>query len=852
MGTLYSRRNSHFSRHLWTSALVVCAALCGGAFAKESVSSQPADDDTLVVVNYFAGWWKQLPNKWQGAGWNAKEPNWRPKFPGRVPLLGQYNTQATMDREIVAAAKYGVDAFAILWYYPKPGGRQSKHAPLLNRGLETYLASPQAGKMRFFIEYCNAPDFSADSEKQWRECVATWVKAMRNPSYLRVDERLVFKVHGVTEFLRACDNDLALCRKRLGVLRDAVRDAGLGEMIIGVGVSGHTPPLGAKWPPAGLFDFTATYMTVPEVKAGKTEYPYAALAAQARTALRNRLSDPLPWMPYIAAGWNPRPWTYPAAPPHYHRFFAFPTREEFTDELKAMKAVLSQHPSLGLPKTDGTRQKVFTIYAWNEFGEGGIVAPTKGNGYRMLECIKDVFGAGAASGTNRRNRQVEPSPDGESSTSSQEQYKPLARIAVRAGEEGAQFMLKGSRTSFFVKGFNYVRLRAAQGPTGGDHATFDADARATKAHYAPTRAEAMFCALSKAGYNTVRVFVIGRSKVNPGIAGNYDTTQALHKPYMKNVLDFLRRATRHGIRVFPTFGDGGVPLNAHYRERLRGKGHNKNVLILTTDGIAARVEHITSFLSYIKGAEPALLPTLLGLQCQNEAYLRADQWPFTEKAGTFTAANGKTYDLSKTDNRQALMDDGYRYYHKRIAAAVKAIDPEMLVAEGVFVPRAVGKDRKRHVGVWPGKARDERYPPMLTALGEGALDFLDVHFYRTSRTESVDQAFRRNLASTGFFTPKMADIRKNKPVILGEFGAFNHVEKTFAEAVDSMVRVRDLALAERVNGMLYWTYDCLEQPRLYHAAGDWALFVRNMGSFEPNAGAGPQRPTATVRPESAE
>ena len=290
-----------------------------------------------------------------------------------------------------------------------------------------------------------------------------------------------------------------------------------------------------------------------------------------------------------------------------------------------------------------------------------------------------------------------------SGATAQAQLEPLDRIGIRAGEAGAQFVLKESGTPFFVKGFNYVRLRAAEGRTGGDHATFDADTKNTKAHYDPDRAEFMFGALSKEGYNTVRVFVIGRSKINPGIAGDYDTTKALHEPYMENVLDFLRRATRHRIRVFPTFGDGGVPLNAYYRERVRGNGYNKNVFVLTEEGIAARVEHITTFLSYIKDREPALLPTLLGLQCQNEAYLRANQWPFTMKEGTFTAANGKTYDMSRTDHRQALMDESYRHYHERIAAAVKAIDAEMLVAEGVFVPRAVGKDPEQHAGVWPGQ-----------------------------------------------------------------------------------------------------------------------------------------------------
>lgn len=417
------------------------------------------------------------------------------------------------------------------------------------------------------------------------------------------------------------------------------------------------------------------------------------------------------------------------------------------------------------------------------------------------------------------------------SAAAQEKLEPLERIAIRRGDPGAQFFLKDSKAPFFVTGFNYIRLRAAEAANAGDHSTFDADTKTTKASYDTNRAEAMFSTLSKSGYNTVRVFIIGRSSVNPGIAGDYDTTKALHEPYMDNVLDFLRRATRHRIRVFPTFGDGELPRNAYYRERVRGKGHNKNVTVLTEEGVTARVEHITAFLSYIKKREPALLPTLLGLQGQNEACLHANQWPFTEKTGAFKAANGKTYDLAKTNERQALMDEGYRHYHERIVTAVKAIDAEMLVAEGVFVPRAVGKDAARHAGVWPVSKGDDRYPPTLTSLGRGQLDFLDVHFYRTSAKEPVEQAFRLNLGSTGFFTPEMAEARKIKPVIMGEFGSFDFVEKTFEEAVGSMAQVRDLALKERVNGMLYWTYDCFEQPSLHHAAKDWPLFVRTMGSF---------------------
>ena len=40
---------------------------------------------------------------------------------------------------------------------------------------------------------------------------------------------------------------------------------------------------------------------------------------------------------------------------------------------------------------------VLTAYnAWNEYGEGGIMAPTQGDGYMKLETIAKVFGTGAS------------------------------------------------------------------------------------------------------------------------------------------------------------------------------------------------------------------------------------------------------------------------------------------------------------------------------------------------------------------------------------------------------------------------------------------------------------------------
>jgi len=62
----------------------------------------------------------------------------------------------------------------------------------------------------------------------------------------------------------------------------------------------------------------------------------------------------------------------------------------WTATLKQLKADLAKGV-YGFPLPDGV-QPAFTIYAWNEFGEGGILAPTRGDGYMKLEGIRAVFG----------------------------------------------------------------------------------------------------------------------------------------------------------------------------------------------------------------------------------------------------------------------------------------------------------------------------------------------------------------------------------------------------------------------------------------------------------------------------
>ena len=96
------------------------------------------------------------------------------------------------------------------------------------------------------------------------------------------------------------------------------------------------------------FDFLTSYMWLPQLPATDTPYPYARLIDFAETCwkLQNDKSS-RPYVPYVPAGWDPRPWKDPRCS------FEMPTREQWTDALRRVKRSLDTNRHLGVPKKNG-------------------------------------------------------------------------------------------------------------------------------------------------------------------------------------------------------------------------------------------------------------------------------------------------------------------------------------------------------------------------------------------------------------------------------------------------------------------------------------------------------------------
>ncbi len=139
-------------------------------------------------------------------------------------------------------------------------------------------------------------------------------------------------------------------------------------------------------PVVAPYDFLTTYMVVPDLPQRAEPYPYEDLLKLAQDGWKAYgEGSEKPYVPFVPAGWDPRPWKDPRPS------FDLPNRKQWTAALRGVKSALDKYPKLGFP-VEGGCQKALLIYAWNEFGEGGIVAPTKGEGEMKLEGIKAVFG----------------------------------------------------------------------------------------------------------------------------------------------------------------------------------------------------------------------------------------------------------------------------------------------------------------------------------------------------------------------------------------------------------------------------------------------------------------------------
>ena len=314
-----------------------------------------------------------------------------------------------------------------------------------------------------------------------------------------------------------------------------------------------------------------------------------------------------------------------------------------------------------------------------------------------------------------------------------------------------------------------------------------------KEYYDSSKAEQDLEEMKNSGYNVVRVYVDSYfHDFNSVLNG-----ERMNRDYLDNFVDFLRIARDKEIYAIPSWGY----LPETYNDVIDLKPAPENV-----DGFNAYFMHqgvidaygmyITDFLKEVEKRDSSLLNVIFGIEILNEPFFTTSDWeknpakPFSLRQGFVTPASGGTYDLSRVEEREKLIDDSTKYWLKQVFGRVKREYPSILLsAGGVFSPYATGRtgydgllldENGKVVG---SLFNDGRMPLKMSTLAESQfVDYLSFQGYPNPMDYSLVYDISKDMASID-----INNVSLDKPRIINEFGVAEIYYPTIDKAVNALL-----------------------------------------------------------------
>ena len=319
-------------------------------------------------------------------GWTSGSYHLRERllteFADRQPLWGwNDDSLTTVEVQIDYAADHGLSFFAFDWYYPE--GPQ-KTTPL-NTGLELYLKARNRNRLEFCLLVANHGGFRIGPQ-DWDSVWNLWRPLLQHPQHLRTRGKPLLIFFSPRELLSAFGSTETL-RTAFAELQTSAARAGLPAIEI---AACATPGPENGWSDlrelesAGFTCFTG-YNYSGYINKGREKIQAFANMMEGHAHIRERFAakSSLPYLPVVTAGWDKRPWEDAQSTETQSVYYPDRTPVQLRRFIGQAFDWMNKNPARTMP------ERIVLIYAWNEYGEGGYVAPTIGNGTRYLEAIRD-------------------------------------------------------------------------------------------------------------------------------------------------------------------------------------------------------------------------------------------------------------------------------------------------------------------------------------------------------------------------------------------------------------------------------------------------------------------------------
>ncbi len=377
------------------------------------------------------------------------------------------------------------------------------------------------------------------------------------------------------------------------------------------------------------------------------------------------------------------------------------------------------------------------------------------------------------------------------------------RIQVRVVNGVGEFYDTQTGEKFVPRGMNYNRfLRSVNGDIN--------DNVLSTTRYDPETVEEDFTAMRALGYNVIRIMLETCGLYDNGCVT--EVSGRLNPAYFANLADFLERARAHGLYVMVasnTLPDDGYWINA--TAALQDEQfESANNEFLNPSAVPIYVDYWESVIRALIEAD-APLDVIWAYELRQEHHFHWNYAPLNLDSGLITTANGSTYDMSNSDDKARMIDEGLVYWADTLRASIRDIDPTALVTVGFFVPNEP----------YPVRGEDTRLVRTAYFLRNSSVDFADLHHYAGNGVD--DNQIWENFGLIGV---------DEMPIVLGEQGAISNWYSSEDRAAAAVMGLEVASCRVGFDGWLVWAWRGDELRDIWWASEGDGLIAKVIAPVE--------------------
>lgn len=319
---------------------------------------------------YFDGWYKEsyLITDLLKKSFSERKPIW-----GWVT-----SSQMAVNEQIRLASKSGISFFAFCWYNTTRDSSKPS-----NNALKYYLNSSNRHSLEFCLLVANHKGEEIEKD-DWDFVTNEWINLFKVNTYFTIEGMPYISFYSVKSLIEKFGSP-SLVKSALNKFRNKVATAGFK----GVKISACVVPEKKAIEDAENCGF--------DILTGYNYHEYGLYkSAQRKVSIDSmRIAEGKVWnkilsitkmnyIPSITLNWDPRPWDNKSNNYSKERYFYGYTPSS------VYKSVISHKNWALSQKRKSNSQDAVILYAWNEYGEGAYLTPTK-KGVNFLKMLKTAI-----------------------------------------------------------------------------------------------------------------------------------------------------------------------------------------------------------------------------------------------------------------------------------------------------------------------------------------------------------------------------------------------------------------------------------------------------------------------------